>query len=203
MYYLPFFINLQKKQIVIIGGGKVAERRLLRLLPFRENIIIVSPSLTESLRQLVDLHNISWVQTKCHLDHFKKADLIVVATNDPVTNKYVIEHAPSSAWINATHQAECGNIHFPVTIQKGKLQIAISTGGASPILAKKIKNSIEADIPDQYEQYIDFLFEARQLIKKLSISQPTKKQLLQEIVEKPVYSQKEQQAWIEKFKRQM
>ncbi|WP_208589463.1 precorrin-2 dehydrogenase/sirohydrochlorin ferrochelatase family protein [Gracilibacillus suaedae] len=201
MEYLPFFINLQNKQIVIIGGGNVAERRLRRLLPFKENITLVSPTLTKSLYQLIDLHNIHLLQTKCELDHFKQADLIVIATNDDVINQYVIQNAPSSAWINATHQAEAGNIHFPITIQKGKLQIAISTSGASPILAKRLKKSIEAEIPDHYEQYIDFLFEARQLLKQLNISSSVHQKLLHEIVEKPIYSRKEQQTWIEKVKK--
>ncbi|SFM02149.1 precorrin-2 dehydrogenase / sirohydrochlorin ferrochelatase [Gracilibacillus orientalis] len=203
MNYLPFFLNMQNKQIVIIGGGKVAERRLIRLLPFKENITLVSPTSTESLYQLIHSHKILWLQTKCHLDHFKKADVIVIATNDPITNQYVMKNAPSTAWINAAHQAEAGNMHFPIAIQKGKLQIAISTGGASPILAKKLKKSVEAELPDQYEQYVDFLFEARQLIKQLNITPPTKKKLLHEIVEKPIYTQKEQQAWIENLKKQM
>ncbi|WP_157801877.1 NAD(P)-binding protein [Gracilibacillus salitolerans] len=201
MNYLPLFLNLQNKQIVIIGGGQVAERRLIRLLPFKENITIVSPALDKSLRQLIELHNVYWLQTTCQQEHFKKADLIVIATNDPITNQYVLENAPTSAWINAAHQAEAGNIHFPITIQKGKLQIAISTGGASPILAKKLKKSLEAELPDQYEQYIDFLFEARQLIKQLNISVATRKQLLHEIVEKPIYSKKDQQVWFEKLKK--
>ncbi|MGN8645217.1 precorrin-2 dehydrogenase/sirohydrochlorin ferrochelatase family protein [Gracilibacillus sp. HCP3S3_G5_1] len=202
MTYLPFFLNLQNKQIVIIGGGKVAERRVLRLLPFKDNTTIVSPSLTESLHQLIQLHNIKWIQTKCHLDHFQAADLIIIATNDSITNEYVRKNAPSSAWINAAHQAEAGNIHFPITIQKGKLQIAISTGGASPILAKKLKKSIEKELPNHYEQYIDFLFEARQLIKQLNLSATTRNELLHEIVENPLYSRKEQLAWFEKVKSQ-
>ncbi|WP_018934043.1 precorrin-2 dehydrogenase/sirohydrochlorin ferrochelatase family protein [Gracilibacillus lacisalsi] len=201
MNYLPFFLNLENKQIVIIGGGKVAERRLRRLLPFKENITIISPILTESLHQLIRLHNIHLLQTKCELKHFKQANLIVIATNDVETNQYVVQNAPSSAWINATHQAEAGNMHFPITIQRGKLQIAISTGGASPILAKRLKKSIEAELPDQYEQYIDFLFEARQLIKQLNISSSVRKKLLHEVVEKPIYSRKEQQIWIEKIKK--
>ncbi|MFD2655962.1 precorrin-2 dehydrogenase/sirohydrochlorin ferrochelatase family protein [Gracilibacillus thailandensis] len=201
MNYLPFFLNLENKQIVIIGGGKVAERRLRRLLPFKENITIVSPTLTESLQQLIHLHNIHLLQTKCELKHFKQANLIVIATNDVETNQYVVQNAPSSAWINATHQAEAGNMHFPITIQRGKLQIAISTGGASPILAKRLKESIEAELPDQYEQYIDFLFEARQLMKQLNISSSVREKLLHEVVENPIYSQKEQQIWIEKIKK--
>ncbi|MDX8044825.1 NAD(P)-binding protein [Gracilibacillus sp. S3-1-1] len=198
--FLPFFIDLKDKKIVIIGGGNIAERRIKRLLPFREHISIVSPTLTESLEQMIQSHHISWVKETCQKQHLQHADFIVIATNDPTTNRYITENAPASAWVNASHQADAGNIHFPTTIEKGRLKIAISTGGASPILAKKIKDSIEQAIPDQYDKYIDFLFEARQLIKQSKLTNIERKQLLQELVESPIYAHTEQQKWLEQLK---
>ncbi|GAB2543602.1 precorrin-2 dehydrogenase/sirohydrochlorin ferrochelatase family protein [Gracilibacillus alcaliphilus] len=196
MTYLPFLLNLQKKQIIIIGGGKVAARRLQTLLPFRQNITLISPEVTEAVQRLIKQYDIEWVAAHCQRHHLEAADMIIIATNDQDTNQYILDHAPSTAWINAAHHAEKGNLTFPVTLTKGRLQIAISTGGSSPILAKKLRQELEAQLPTTYEDYIDFLYQARLAVKAHIHSSDERQQLLQEIVDHPIYSLPAQQDWL-------
>ncbi|UOQ48063.1 NAD(P)-binding protein [Gracilibacillus caseinilyticus] len=196
--FSPVFVNLSNKKIVIIGGGQVALRRLKGLLPYHQQITVVSPAVTDELDQLIQDHQIDWRKEKCELRHFENADFIVIATNKEAVNQYIVDHAPSHAWINASHRSEDGNVQFPITLTRGKLQIAISTGGASPILAKKIKRAIEQEIPDQYEQYVDFLYQARTLLIQQELTPQLKKQLLAQLIEEPIYDKDEQQAWLHK-----
>ncbi|UOQ85382.1 NAD(P)-binding protein [Gracilibacillus salinarum] len=196
--FSPLFVNLNNKKIVIIGGGQVALRRLKHLLPYYQKITVVSPSVTAELHQLIKRYQIDWLKEKCKFQHFQNADLIIIATNDEAINQYIVDHAPSHSWINASHRSEDGNVQFPITLTRGKLQIAISTGGASPILAKKIKHAIEQEIPDQYEQYVDFLYQARKLLKQQELTPQLKKQLLSQLIEDPIYDKKEQQTWLHK-----
>ncbi|WP_077065062.1 NAD(P)-binding protein [Gracilibacillus massiliensis] len=201
--YLPLLVNLTNKSIVIIGGGKVAERRLSQLLDFKQSITVVSPTLTDTMKEIITINNIKWSNAPFRKEDIENADLIIVATNDETINDNIIKHAPKTAWINAAHHAEKGTIHFPITLKRGRLQIAISTGGASPLLAKRIKKEIDSQFPEDYEGYIDFLFEARAIIKKLDINKTEKHQLLKDIVHNPIYETEKQQTIITTLKKQM
>ncbi|WP_130859768.1 precorrin-2 dehydrogenase/sirohydrochlorin ferrochelatase family protein [Gracilibacillus phocaeensis] len=197
MYLIPLFVNLHHKKIVLAGGGTVAARKLQKLLPFHHNITIVSPEISSIIQNLIDQYQIQWIKARCQLSHMTEADVIIIATNDPATNQYLAEHAPEKAWVNASHQAHVGNLQFPITINKGRLQVAISTGGASPILAQKIKQTIEEQIPDSYEQYIDFLYQARITVRTHIASAQKRQELLQAIVDEPIFSTRAQQDWLD------
>ncbi|WP_170862653.1 NAD(P)-binding protein [Gracilibacillus kekensis] len=196
-------VNLTNKEIIIIGGGKVAERRLRQLLEYKQSITVVSPTLTDTMKEIVTINNIKWTNEPFKKEDVENADLIIAATNNEGINDEIIKQAPKKAWINAAHHGEKGTVYFPITLQRGRLQIAISTGGASPLLAKRIKKQIDLQFPDDYETYIDFLFEAREIIKKLDMDKKEKHRLLKDIVQNPIYDKKAQKTFIKSLKKQM
>ncbi|GAE95106.1 siroheme synthase [Gracilibacillus boraciitolerans JCM 21714] len=197
---LPLFINLTDKEIVIIGGGKVAERRLRHLLDYKESLTIISPDVTDIMHEMIAVNKINWINTSFKSNYLAEAHLIIIATNDKKINNQIIQQAPKTAWINAAHHADRGTIHFPIILKRGRLQIAISTDGASPLLAKRIKKEIDSLLPENYESYIDFLYEARQLIKQIKLDPAEKRRLLQDIVEDPIYDKNNQQVFLNKLK---
>ncbi len=200
MSKLPVMIDITEKLIVVIGGGKAVERRLNKLSKWTENIVIISPSITAQIKELVASTNIVWKKREFHPLDIENASLVIIATNDVELNRRISHDAPSHAWINAMHDAENGDLEFPIYMQNGHLTIAISTNGASPILAKKIKKDMEEKFNDKYVTYIDFLYEVRQLLKGLSIDPLKKHDYLKQIVENPIYEEEDQLAYLKELK---
>lgn len=197
MNFTPFMLDLQNKNIVVIGGGAVAERRVNKLLSSGAKITVISPSVTAGMKTLSKNGSIFWYEKEYEQDDITEAFLVIIATNNPVVNNEILQHLPNHVLVNNATNGELGNVYFPTTIERGKLSISITTNGASPILAKKIKSQLEAQFDCDFGHYVDFIYECRQLIKKSSLPKEKQKQLLKDIVENDWQDKKQQQQLID------
>ena len=182
MNHMPLMIDLSQKSIVIVGGGKVATKRASTLIEYCADVHIVSPIISTALKELLDNKNITWSQKEFEPQDVEHADLVVIATNNNDVNTKVLESVPHHALCNHASKAQVGNVTIPSILKRGKLSISVSTNGASPKLNKKISSRISDMYDESYEMYIDFLYESRQLIKRLSIEPSRKQELLQHIL---------------------
>lgn len=182
MNHMPLMIDLSQKSTVIVGGGKVATKRASTLIDYCANVHIVSPIISTALKELLDNENITWSQKEFEPQDVEHADLVVIATNNNDVNTKVLESVPHHALCNHASKAQVGNVTIPSILKRGKLSISVSTNGASPKLNKKIISRISDMYDESYEMYIDFLYESRQLIKRLSIEPSRKQDLLQHIL---------------------
>jgi len=133
---------------------------------------------------------------------FQDAFLIVVATDDPVVNQGLVKSAPSYSLISSAADATLGNVHFPAHFQRGKLSIGISTNGASPMLSASIKKELQGMYDEKYEDYLDFLYECRQLIKGSLLSKGKQKMLLKELMSETFLDHDKQRrtmTWLKKL----
>ena len=182
MNNMPLMIDLSQKSIVIVGGGKVATKRASTLIEYCANVHIVSPIISTTLKELLDNENITWSQKEFEPQDVEHADFVVIATNNNEVNTKVLESVPPHALCNHASKAQVGNVTIPSILKRGKLSISVSTNGASPKLSKKMISRISDMYDESYEMYIDFLYESRQLIKRLSIEPSRKQDLLQHIL---------------------
>lgn len=182
MNNMPLMIDLSQKSIVIVGGGKVATKRASTLIEYCADVHIVSPIISTALKELLDNENITWSQKEFEPQDVEHADLVVIATNNNDVNTKVLESVPHHALCNHASKAQVGNVTIPSILKRGKLSISVSTNGASPKLSKKMISRISDMYDESYEMYIDFLYESRQLIKRLSIEPSRKQDLLQHIL---------------------
>ena len=182
MNHMPLMVDLSQQSIVIVGGGKVATKRALTLVEYCDDVHIVSPLISETLKELLDKEKIAWSQKEFEPQDVEHADLVVIATNNNEVNTKVLESVPHHALCNHASKAQVGNVTIPSILKRGKLSISVSTNGASPKLNKKIISRISDMYDESYEMYIDFLYESRQLIKHLSIEPSRKQDLLQHIL---------------------
>ena len=182
MNNMPLMIDLSQKSIVIVGGGKVATKRASTLIEYCADVHIVSPIISTTLKELLDNENITWSQKEFEPQDVEHADFVVIATNNNEVNTKVLESVPPHALCNHASKAQVGNVTIPSILKRGKLSISVSTNGASPKLNKKIISRISDMYDESYEMYIDFLYESRQLIKRLSIEPSRKQDLLQHIL---------------------
>jgi precorrin-2 dehydrogenase/sirohydrochlorin ferrochelatase len=152
---------------------------------------VVSTELDANLVKLVEEKQIRWYQREYEKSDIKDAFLVVAATSDSVLNEQIAEDAAVNQLVNVITNPESGNVHFPAAIHRGLLNVAVSTGGASPKLAKKIRDDIANKYDEKYESYLDFLYEVRLKVKELQVEKRQKNILLQEVL-KSIYVQSEQ-----------
>lgn len=182
MPLIPLMIDISNKKVFVIGGGKVAERRVNTLVNYAKDIHVISPAITENLKDMVQRSAIKWSEKLFEINDIQQADLIVVATNDAYTNQRVLQHKPSHAMINMAGAATSGDVVFPSILRRGKLTLSISTNGASPALTAQILAEFQQQFTSRYEVYVDFLYECRQRVKRSSLSSLEKQRFLKSIL---------------------
>lgn len=193
---MPIMINLSQMNVVVIGGGRIATRRVELLLEYASHIRVVSPHITEYLNGLIQQQQVIWHQKEFDPSDVANADLVIAATNNDQVNDEIKHHLGPHTLFNHVGNAKEGNITFPNQLRRGKLTISVSTDGASPKLAKQIIQNLAQTYDESYEDYIDFLYESRQLIKEKALTSSEKQSLLQDILTEKYKHPNAQQSFI-------
>src|SRR5699024_11120024 len=203
MSYIPLMVDISQKQIVVIGGGKIAERRINLLKTYTKIIQIISPTLTNNLKQLVDKQESQWRNKIFESSDVQDADLIIAATNDTNVNQSILQAKPDKALINMAGQALAGDVLIPSILRRGKLTISGTTQGASPKLASQILAELQQHFNSAYGDYVDFLYECRQQVKRSSLSSEEKERFLKQILNDKylkISKQNEVRKWLSALK---
>lgn len=181
--YYPIMLNITGKQVVVVGGGTVATRKVTSLIKAQALVTVVSPELSPKLQELAMENKIQWRKESFSSEDIKNAFLIIAATNSTNVNKLVATSASPNQLCNVVDNEALSQFIVPSVVNRGPLTIAISTSGANPKLAKKIKQELEVQYDDTYEDYILFLQKARrQIIEK--IKEPkAKSELLEQLLD--------------------
>ncbi len=158
MPYFPIFLDLSHQNVVVVGGGEVAERKIRNLLAYGCKIYVISPRLTPYLQQLVAKGKIQRVSHQSLGKFLDDAFMVIAATNDPQVNSRIASQAQERGiLVNVVDQPGDCNFIMPSIVKRGDLQIAISTGGKSPALARKIRGEITGRYGPQYGPFLDLL----------------------------------------------
>jgi len=158
MPYYPVFLDLDNQKVIVVGGGEVAQRKIKNLLIYGCRIYIVSPDLTPDLEQLIadkKIHRIPYESLgKAMVDAF----MVIAATDDPEINAQIASQAKEQGiLVNAVDQPGDCNFIMPSIVRRGDLQIAISTAGKSPALAKKIRKEMDTMFGPEYGSLVELL----------------------------------------------
>jgi precorrin-2 dehydrogenase / sirohydrochlorin ferrochelatase len=178
----PIMLKLEGKKVVVVGGGKVAERKVTGLLNTGARIVVVSPEATDELTSLASEAMLQWLKKPFSKEDIEGAFLIFAATNDVELNQYIKTAASDQQLVTIADDPEGSDFHVPSHIQRGRLSIAVSTGGASPTLARKIREQLESQFDERYEDYLEFLFTARKRVLKEVKDPSRKRKILSAIV---------------------
>lgn len=157
--YFPAFLHLEGKRCLVVGGGAVAEQKVRSLLDAGARVLVVCPAIrAEGLRTLAAAGAVEHRPRDFEEADVEGAALVIGATDRGAVNAAVAAAARRRGiWVNiADTPAECDFI-APAVVRRGRLQIAISTGGASPALAKRLRQEIEREIGPEYETLVEFL----------------------------------------------
>lgn len=196
----PITLELQGKSVVIAGGGTVAYRKIQSLMKAGANVTVVSPEAVDPIKDLDEEGSLLWIQKPVEDKDYEDAFIIIAATNKPEVNQQIAEIAKSRQLVNVVDEPSLGNFSVPAIVRRGRLLIAVSTGGASPVLAKRIKKELQDIYTSDYEGFTAFLYECRQLIKKWDGPIDKKHQMLNEILEERFLVSEEER---DRFKRDL
>jgi precorrin-2 dehydrogenase / sirohydrochlorin ferrochelatase len=158
---LPLHIDVKGKQVVVVGGGSIALRRLTLFLKEGACITVVSPHVINGIEELYHNKQLQWVNKKVELADLESAFIIIAATNDPSLNEWISKHANKNQLVNVVSNVEQGNFLVPKSIKKGRLSLSVSTNGASPKLAKEICEQLSIQFDESFIQELDELYEQR------------------------------------------
>lgn len=178
----PVVLRLEGKKVVIVGGGKVAERKVTGLLGTGAEVIVVSPEVTDGIERLEREGSIDWKQKSFSDSDINDAFMIFAATNNKELNQLIRSSAGAHQLVTIADDPEGSNFHVPAHFQRGRLSIAVSTEGASPTLASKIREQLEEQFDDSYTGYLEFLSSKRKWILKEVENGSLKRKLLKAIV---------------------
>lgn len=155
MNYYPAFLDLEGKKAVVVGGGKVAERKALTLIKAGADVTVISPQLTQRLRKEKEAKRLRHKSRAYRSGDLKDSFLVIAATDSPEVNTKVAGEAPSL--LNVVDvPSEC-NFIAPSVVKRGALVFAISTGGTSPALAKAVRKEIEKLYGTVFSDYLGFV----------------------------------------------
>ncbi|QKG83948.1 hypothetical protein GXN76_05295 [Kroppenstedtia pulmonis] len=161
MNVTPFMVDLEGKQAVIVGGGRVACRKALHLMKGGARVTIISPEVHPVLQEWIRAGKIDWKQKKYTGDKLEDAWVVVAATDSADVNRRVALSARSHQLVNVVDQPELGNFHTPAKLNRGRLILAVSTGGASPTLACKIRDHLAKIYDESWEKKVEDLYQKR------------------------------------------
>lgn len=164
--YYPIFLNISGKKCVVVGGGQVALRKVTTLLEHGASVEVISPDLCSELSQLAESGEIGVLQRSYRAGDLQDAVIAIAATNDGKTNLEVVKEARRKAvLVNVVDDAESSDFIVPSYMRRGDVTIAISTGGRSPALARKIRNRLEKDFGNEYASLALLIDEVRAEVK--------------------------------------
>lgn len=166
MSYYPVFLRLEGRKCLVVGGGEVAERKVSSLLESGARVRVVSPHLTPALRERQARGEI-----EVGLRPFEAADLegiflVIAATSEPEVNEKVAREAGRRGiLVNVVDSPELCDFIVPSVVRRGDLVVAISTGGHSPALARRLREEMERYFGPEYAHLLALISQVRQELK--------------------------------------
>lgn len=185
----PIMLNLQDKQVIVVGGGTVATRKVQHLLMASARVLVISPDITTDLKSCVDAGQVEWLQATYQRDMMNDyMPLLVIATTDNTrVNQIVAQDARRiRAWVNVVDDSEESDFSNMAVIQQPPITIALSTDGTSPALLKQLKADINASLGDEYAILSQWLGEIRPEITASYNGQSNRRDLYYNILQSDV-----------------
>jgi precorrin-2 dehydrogenase/sirohydrochlorin ferrochelatase len=185
MGYLSFNIQIEGKNIVVVGGGRVAERKVCNILPAGALLTVISPTITFELQQLRDSGAFTHLSRKYQPGDLDKAFMVIAATNAPDTNRSIAEDARNLGILaEITDNPSSGNVTSPAVIRQGDLTIAISTNNLAPTLSLAIKRDLTPLFGPEYAKSLKLLGLVREKLLTDGGGSTYNKQVLSDLAEK-------------------
>lgn len=185
----PIFLKLQGKPCLVVGGGPIAEGKIASLLRSGARVKVVSPELTASLAAHAETRAIDWQPRNFELADLDGAFLVVAATSSFEANAAIYQEADQRRILcNAVDQPDQCHFYYPAVVDRGPLQIAISTAGLSPSLAQRLRKDLEVQFGPEYQIWVEWLGRVRSALMSRGSDFETRKRILGRLASREVFN---------------
>jgi precorrin-2 dehydrogenase/sirohydrochlorin ferrochelatase len=148
MDLFPIFLKIAARPCIVIGAGNLAESKIESLQAAHARVTVIAPEARPRIADLAAAGEVEWQQREYVEGDLTGHFLVVAATNHPAVNRAVYKEATAKNILcNAVDDPPFCDFYFPSVVRRGDLQIAISTAGASPALAQRLRKEINAQLP--------------------------------------------------------
>ena len=177
MGYFPFFIDLERREGLIVGGGRVALGKARRLLPYGPRLTVAAPQL---LPDFYDLAGVALLERPIAPELLEGKFFVITATGGVSLDRHISRLCRDrNIPVNLVDDREACTFLFPSLVKRGSLSIGVSTGGASPSMAAWLRGEIEGLLPERTEEILDFLQDQRPMVKEAIADEQRRAELFQ------------------------
>ncbi len=184
MAYIPIFLDVTGRECMVVGGGEVAARKVESLLQAGAKVKVVSPSLSPQLSAVVAGGLVTHVARHYQPGDMSGCVIVYAATDDPKLQRDLVAEARAlRILINVIDVPELCTFISPAVVNRGDLQIAISTGGASPAFAARLRRTLEDQFGTEYALTLEVLRAARRRLHADEIAPADRMRRLKELAD--------------------
>jgi precorrin-2 dehydrogenase/sirohydrochlorin ferrochelatase len=177
----PMFLKLSARPCLVVGAGSIGESKIASLLEAGGRVRLVAPQATAQVRTWAQSDTIEWHQRPFQPHDLEGMFLVVAATSSTELHEQIFALATERGVLcNVVDAPPLCNFYYPSVVQRGALQIAISTAGQSPALAQRLRKQLEDQFGPEYAEWLAQLGEARETLHSTKMDPEERKRLLHE-----------------------
>lgn len=169
--YYPVFLDLRDRPGLVVGGGPVAEGKVEGLMAAGARVTVVSPTLTPRLAEWADAGEIRHLAREYRTGDLEGQQVAFAATGEPGVSAAVAEEGRARGiWVNAADEPARCDFILPSVIRRGRLVVAVSTGGASPAAARAIREELEGYLSTEHAMLVELAADVRRDLRERAVS---------------------------------
>lgn len=164
----PVVLNLRERAVLVVGGGKVATRKLTRLLHEGSTVMVVAPHASQQIEQWATEGRLRLCKRSYQPEDMLGMELVFAATNQRSVNAQVAKEAKQRGiWVNVADSSANSDFTLPAVASFGHLQLAIDTGGGGPALSRQLRQYLAQHLPDGWQEGAAIFSALRALVRPL------------------------------------
>lgn len=196
MKFYPISLDISNEKCVVVGGGDVAERKIIRLLECGARVVLVGKTITPGLRAMKDEETIEHVPDDYREEHIEGAFLVIGATDRNDVNERIYRDSRSRGiLVNVVDEPARCNFIVPAIFRRKDLLIAISTGGKSPALARKLREKMEEKYGPEYGILLDIMGNLRKKIIARGGTSAENKRIFESVLDSDILRHIREEEW--------
>ncbi|NPA13248.1 MAG: bifunctional precorrin-2 dehydrogenase/sirohydrochlorin ferrochelatase [Aquificae bacterium] len=177
MALFPMFVNLKGKNVLIIGGGQVAFRKIEKILPFKPNLKVVAKGFSPQVKSYLEQNSIPFEEREFRFTDLDGVDIVIVAVDDIPLQKEIFQYTrDKKIMVNSVDSPDYCDFIFPAYVKREDVVIGITTSGEAPGLSAKLRKYIQQCLPENLE---DILNQVKNLRNSLPKGEERQKRIIQ------------------------
>ena len=187
MDFLPIYLNIRGRPGLVVGGGEVAARKVALLLKAQATVTVVAPTLCENLSAWVAAGKLAHIARPFRIGDLSDAAIVVAATDDEAVNRLVASEAQTrNIPVNVVDRPQLCSFIMPSIIDRSPVVVAVSSGGASPVLARLLRARLETLIPNSYGRLASLVATFRDQVKRRFTHSEARRIFWERILQGPI-----------------